>query len=207
MRRGVWEVWKKSKIFLDFSSTRGAARGGSRPREKSGVGLTLQLMNLLLLGPHLLTVNKYRKNLWLRTWLQLVVVNLQVEQENRDCYCLLYGLNCVNISAITNSVASRGSNERFAERSEVIVRSFLVNINKRRSEAKWPLARGGLLLLFLSGPCLLISKKAGLEVAWNVSKWQNSNRWKHSTQRWRTSLLYSADPARSQWTGRDLRRK
>ena len=201
MRRRVWEVWKKSRIFLDFASTRGAARGRSRPREKSGVGLTLQLINLLLLGPHLLTVNKYRKNLWLSTWLKLVVVNLQVEQKNSDCYCLLHGLKCTNISAITNRVASRESNEGFTDRSEVIVRSFLVNTNKRRSGAKWPLARGVLLLLFLSGPCLLISKKAGLEVAGNISKWQNSNRWKHSTRRWRTSLLYSAEPVRSQWTG------
>ena len=43
----------------------------------------------------------------------------------------LWTKNCVNISAITNSVASRGSNERSAEWSEVIVRSFLVNINKK----------------------------------------------------------------------------
>ena len=146
------------------------------------------------------------KILWLSTRLKLVVVNLQVEQENSDCYRLLCGPKCTNISAITNSVAIRESNEGFTDRAEVIVRSFLVNTNKRRSAAKWPLARGVLLLLILSGPCLLISKKAGLEVARNIFKWQNSNRWKHSTRRWRTSLLCSVEPVRSQWACRVLRR-
>ena len=34
VRRGVWEVRKKSRIFLDFASTRGAARGGNRSGEE-----------------------------------------------------------------------------------------------------------------------------------------------------------------------------
>ena len=54
----------------------------------------------------------------------------------------LWTKNCVNISAITNSVASRGSNERSAEWSEVIVRSFLVNINRKALRSQVAIGTG-----------------------------------------------------------------
>ena len=54
----------------------------------------------------------------------------------------LWTKNCVNISAITNSVASRESNERVAERSEVIVRSFLVNINRKALRSQVAIGTG-----------------------------------------------------------------
>ena len=46
---------------------------------------------------------------------------------------MLHGLKCTNISAVTNCVTSQESNEGFPQWTEVIVRSFLVHTNKRRS--------------------------------------------------------------------------